>query len=120
MPERRSDTVSIHADPAAGTEPAGDDDEGPQHTVTIARPFAAGKYEVTFDEWDTCVAGGGCGARAADDGWGRGRRPVIRVSYEQAIGYTEWLSKQTGKPYRLLSEAEWEDAARAGSRTARP
>jgi len=99
-------------------EPDRDDDEGPQHTVTITRPFAAGKYEVTFDEWDACVAGGGC-ARAADDGWGRGRRPVIRVSYEQAIGYTEWLSKKTGKPYRLLSEAEWEYAARAGSQAAR-
>lgn len=61
-------------------EPDRDDDEGPQHTVTIARPFAAGRYEVTFDEWDACVAGGGC-AGAADDGWGRGRRPVIRVSY---------------------------------------
>ena len=99
-------------------EPDRDDDEGPQHTVTIARPLAAGKYEVTSDEWDACVAGGGC-ARAADDGWGRGRRPVIRVSYEQAIGYTEWLSKKTGKPYRLLSEAEWEYAARAGSQAAR-
>ena len=52
-------------------EPDRDDDEGPQHSVTIARPFAAGKYEVAFDEWDACVAGGGC-ARAADDGWGAG------------------------------------------------
>ena len=88
-----------------------DDDESPQHTVTIARPFAAGKYEVTFDEWDACVTEGGC-VRAADDGWGRGRRPVIRVSYEHAIGYTEWLSKKTGKRYRLLSEAEWESFRR--------
>ena len=94
-----------------------DDDEGPQHTVAIRRPFAVGKYEVTFDEWDACVAGGGCAA-GADDGWGRGRRPVIHLSYEQAIGYTEWLSKKTGKTYRLLSEAEWEYAALAGSEAA--
>ena len=62
--------------------------------VALNRPIArqfAGKYEVTFDEWDACVAGGGC-ARAADDGWGPGRRPVIHVSYEQAIGYTRVIA----------------------------
>ena len=94
-------------------------DEGPQHRVTIPAPFAAGVYEVTFEEWDACVADGGCGGyRPRDDyGWGRGRRPVIEVSWGDAQAYVEWLSVKTGEEYRLLSEAEWEYAARAGSRT---
>jgi formylglycine-generating enzyme required for sulfatase activity len=82
--------------------------------VTIARSFAAGRFEVTFAEWDACVADRACEAMN-DDGWGRGRRPVINVSYELAITYTAWLSASSGKQYRLLSEAEWEYAARAGS-----
>ena len=94
------------------------DYEGPQHEVVFAKPFAVGKYEVTFREWETCVAGKVC-AQVGDNGSGRDRRPVINVSYEQALGYVEWLSARTGKKYRLLSEAEWEYAARGGSDYAR-
>ncbi|WP_420463599.1 formylglycine-generating enzyme family protein [Candidatus Palauibacter sp.] len=96
------------------------DDEGPQHSVTIPAPFAVGVYEVTFAEWDACVRTGGCGGYApADEGWGRGNRPVMNVSWDNAQTYVSWLSQQTGQRYRLLSEAEWEYVARAGSRTAR-
>ncbi len=89
------------------------EDEGPPHLVTIAKPFAVGKYEVTFNEWEACVRDKSC-ATVKDD-TGRGRRPVIKVNYGQAIGYAEWLADKTGKKYRLLSEGEWEYAARAGS-----
>jgi formylglycine-generating enzyme required for sulfatase activity len=93
--------------------------EGPQHNLTIAKSFAASKYELTFAEWDACVTGGGCsGYNPNDQGWGRGQRPVINVSWDDAQQYVAWLSQVTGKPYRLLSEAEWEYAARAGTTTA--
>jgi formylglycine-generating enzyme required for sulfatase activity len=92
-------------------------DEGPQRKVTISRPLAVGKYEVTFAEWDACVADLGCTHRPSDQGWGRGRRPVISVSWHDAKEYLSWLSRKTGKTYRLLSEAEWEYAARAGTTT---
>jgi formylglycine-generating enzyme required for sulfatase activity len=95
-------------------------DEGPQRKVTIARPFAVGKFEVTFLEWDACVGDGGClsNSRPDDQGWGRGRRPVINVSWDDAKEYVVWLSRKTGKRHRLLSEVEWEYAARAGMSTA--
>jgi formylglycine-generating enzyme required for sulfatase activity len=89
-----------------------------QVRVSIARPFAVGKFAVTFDEWDACVAGGGCnGYRPSDQGWGRRKQPVIRVNRLDAKGYVLWLSKKTGKTYRLPSEAEREYVARAGTTT---
>jgi formylglycine-generating enzyme required for sulfatase activity len=83
--------------------------------VTITAPFAVGKFEVTFEEWDACVAQGACSHRPADRGWGRGRQPVMNVNWDDAQAYVAWLSRMTGKAYRLLSEAEWEYAAQAGS-----
>jgi formylglycine-generating enzyme required for sulfatase activity len=89
-----------------------------QVRVTIARPFAVGKFAVTFDQWDACVADGGCnGYRPTDMGWGRGNRPVINVGWDDAKAYAAWLSRKTGKTYRLLSEAEREYVTRAGTTT---
>jgi formylglycine-generating enzyme required for sulfatase activity len=94
------------------------DDEGPQHLVSIMKPFAAGKFAVTFDEWDAWVADDGCnGYKPSDQGWGRGRRPVINVSWSDATAYAGWLSRKTSKTYRLLSEAEREYVTRAGTTT---
>lgn len=95
-------------------------DEGPQHRVRISRPLAVGRYEVTFAEWDACVAAGGCRHQPNNRAWGRGRQPVINITWNDAHEYLAWLSKMTGVPYRLLSEAEWEYAARAGNQSAYP
>ena len=107
--------------------PEGEEDyhetQGPVHRVEISKPFAVGKHEVTFAEFDACVSAVGCGYRPGDSmglpevpGWGRGTRPVINVSWDDAQSYVAWLSGETGAGYRLLSESEWEYAARAGTR----
>jgi formylglycine-generating enzyme required for sulfatase activity len=89
--------------------------------VALPKPLAVGRFEVTFAEWDACVAAGGCSGRRPDDrGWGRDRRPVIDVSFDDAQAYLVWLSGKTGKRYRLLGEAEWEYVARAGDRGPNP
>ena len=90
------------------------DDEMPIHGVTIPQAFAVSKYEVTFEDYDRFTYPN----RVDDVGWGRGSRPVINVSWDDAQEYVAWLSGQTGQTYRLLSEAEWEYVARAGSSTA--
>ena len=92
-------------------------DEKPVHRVSV-QAFLMSATEVTFAEWDACVAAGGCSHKPSDhQGWGRGSRPVINVSWEDAQEYVKWISAKTGERYRLPSEAEWEYAARAGSET---
>ncbi len=126
---KTGDTFKECADcPEMVVVPAGDftmgsnegaSDEKPPHKVTIAKAFAVGKFEVTFAEWAACVSGGGYSSNKApgDEGWGRDTRPVINVSWNEAKEYAAWLTTKTGATYRLLSEAEWEYAARAGTKT---
>jgi formylglycine-generating enzyme required for sulfatase activity len=112
--------VTVPAGRFLMSSPVGPGMDDEKHEVTIAKPFAVAKFALTFDEWDACAAQGGCRRDVSDNGWGRGRRPVINVSWDDAQEYVKWLSSITGKPYRLLSEAEYEYAARAGSQTTYP
>ena len=88
--------------------------ETPKRMVTIDEPFAAGVFEVTMEQWDACADDGGCSTRPRDNGWGRGNRPVIMVSWNDAQEYISWLSRKTGQSYSLPSESQWEYFARAG------
>jgi len=100
-----------------GSPPAEQQAEA-QHRVTIAAPFAVSKFEITFDEWEACVRDSACSnIRPNDEGWGRGQHPVIHMSFDTAKAYVAWLTKTTGKTYRLPSEAEREYVTRAGTTT---
>ena len=97
--------------------------EKPAHRVVITRPFAVGKYEITFDEWQLCYIAKGCESNATDEGRLmfssnlRGKRPVMNVSWDEVQQYLKWIGSKTGRRYRLLTEAEWEFAARGGTTT---
>jgi formylglycine-generating enzyme required for sulfatase activity len=102
------------------SEPGHKPSEEQQHNVAIGKAFAVSKLELTFAEWDACASHGDCDPHISDGGFGRGTQPVINVTWDDAQRYVAWLSALTGRPYRLLSEAEYEYAARAGATTAYP
>ncbi|QSN63849.1 SUMF1/EgtB/PvdO family nonheme iron enzyme [Caballeronia sp. M1242] len=108
--------------PGAFTMGSNNDDPGekPSHRVTLGRPFAIGKYEVTVEQWNACADAGACTRIAPDSNASAPpppNSPMRNVSWDDAQVYVKWLSKVGGKPYRLPSEAEWEFAARGGTQS---
>ena len=92
--------------------------EGELRPVLISEPFAVGKFEITYQQWEACVIDEQCPIAKRDD-WSKENHPVVNVSWQETLEYTKWLSKKTRKPYRLLTEAEWEYVATGGSNRAR-
>jgi formylglycine-generating enzyme required for sulfatase activity len=100
------------------SEPERFSTEGPQRKVTFVQPLIVGRFATSFEEWGACANDGGCnGDLPSDHGWGRRTQPVINVSWNDGQAYVAWLSRKTGKTYRLLSEAEREYVTRAGTTT---
>ena len=116
-PELRVMPVGAYAQGASPDDLLAREQERPQRVVNITRPFAVGIFEVTMGQWDACVEAGGCSHRPPDNGWGRGDRPVMMVSWNDAQEYVAWLSDKTGEIYRLPTESEWEYFARADEQT---
>jgi formylglycine-generating enzyme required for sulfatase activity len=115
-PELRVMPVGAFQQGASDDDPLALEQERPRRAVSMTRPFAVGIFEVTMGQWDACVEEGGCTHRPPDNGWGRGDRPVMMVSWNDTQEYLAWLSAKTGEVYRLPSESEWEYIARADSR----
>jgi formylglycine-generating enzyme required for sulfatase activity len=102
----------------SANEPDRSKGEDPIHRVSFAKPFAVGRFTISFDEWDACLADGGCGGiKGNDNGFGRGRMPAQGIDFEAAKLYLTWLSKKVGRTYRLPSESEREYFTRAGTTT---
>ena len=104
---------------AMGTQDGGAKEQ-PVHLVSISGAIAMSKFEITWNEWEACFTAGWCERDPDDHGWGRGLRPVVNVSWEEAKLFAKWVSEMAGATYRLPSESEWEFAARAGTYTAYP